>query len=42
MFAVEVVWDVLGPAGVVCGVLGGDPTKVIGKLLQVVDPHYLG
>ena len=39
MFAVEVVRDVAGPAGVVCGILGGNPAKVVGKHLQVVDPH---
>ena len=37
MFAVEVVWDVAGPAGVVCGILGSDPAKVVRKLMEVVD-----
>ena len=37
VFVVEVVRDVAGPAGVVCGILGGDPAKVVRKLMEVVD-----
>ena len=37
MFVVKVVWDVAGPAGVVCGILGSDPAKVVRKFLEGVD-----